>query len=219
MFQPTPRQLTAVKAGIFVLCLAPVGHLAYGAFMDQLGANPIEAVIRDLGDWALRLLLITLAVTPLRRLSGVNWLLRLRRMLGLFTFFYALLHMLAYVGLDQFFAWHYILQDIYKRPFITVGFTAFVLLIPLAVTSTNAMMRRLGRNWQRLHRAVYVIAVCGVLHFWWMVKADIREPALYAVILAVLLGMRLLWKLQEKRRTASAGAYAAVTSASGPWPW
>ena len=192
-FQPTSRQLTGIKAFVFALCLIPLGHLVQGIVTDSLGANPIEAVTRGLGDWALRLLLITLAVTPLRRFTGLNWLLRLRRMLGLFTFFYATLHMLTYVWLDQFFAWDFILQDIVKRPFITVGFISFVLLIPLAVTSTNAMMKRLGRNWSRLHRAVYAIAILGVLHFWWMVKADVREPALYAGILAVLLGLRLVW--------------------------
>ena len=198
MFQPTPRQLTGIKAVVFALCLMPLGHFIYGVVTDSLGANPIEAVTRGLGDWALRLLLVTLAVTPLRRLTGLNWLLRLRRMLGLFTFFYAVLHMLTYVWLDQFFAWGFILKDITKRPFITVGFLSFVLLIPLAVTSTNAMMKRLGRNWTRLHRAVYAIGVLAVLHFWWMVKADIREPALYAGILALLLGLRVVWAARQR---------------------
>lgn len=197
--QPTPRQLAAIKAAVFALCLVPLGHLAHGVVTDSLGANPIEAVTRGLGDWTLRLLLVTLAVTPLRRLTGLNWLPRLRRMLGLFTFFHAVLHMLSYVWLDQFFAWDFILKDIVKRPFITVGFAGFVLLIPLALTSTNAMMKRLGRNWSRLHKAVYAIAVFGVLHFWWMVKADVREPALYAGVLALLLGSRLYWSLRGGR--------------------
>lgn len=213
MFQPTPRQLTGIKVVVFALCLLPLGHLAYGIATDSLGANPIEAVTRGLGDWALRLLLITLAVTPLRRLTGLPWLLRPRRMLGLFTFFYAVLHMLTYVWLDQFFDWGFILKDIVKRPFITVGFLSFVLLIPLAVTSTNAMMRRLGRNWSRLHKVVYAIAILAVLHFWWMVKADVREPALYAGVLAVLLGLRLLWWARDRRRFATARAYAAVRRA------
>lgn len=217
MFQPTPRQLTGAKAFVFALCLIPLGHLVHGIVTDSLGANPIEAVTRGLGDWALRLLLITLAVTPLRRLTGLPWLLRLRRMLGLFAFFYATLHMLTYVWLDQFFDWGFILKDIVKRPFITVGFIGFVLLIPLAATSTNAMMRRLGRNWSRLHKAVYAIGVLAVLHFWWMVKADVREPALYAGILAVLLGLRLIWKVREKQRAAAGtgrtAAYAAVKRA------
>jgi sulfoxide reductase heme-binding subunit YedZ len=187
-----------IKAAAFALCLIPLGHLVYGIVTDSLGANPIEAVTRGLGDWALRLLLVTLAVTPLRRFTGINWLLRLRRMLGLFAFFYATLHMLTYVWLDQFFAWGFILKDITKRPFITVGFLSFVLLIPLAVTSTNAMMKRLGRNWSRLHRAVYAIGLLAVLHFWWMVKADVREPALYAGILAVLLGLRVVWTARQR---------------------
>jgi sulfoxide reductase heme-binding subunit YedZ len=203
-FQPTPRQLTTIKAALFTVCLVPLGQIIHGIVTDSLGANPIEAVTRSLGDWTLRFLLITLAVTPLRRFIGLNWLLRLRRMLGLFTFFYASLHMLSYVCLDQFFAWNFILKDIYKRPFITVGFASFILLIPLAVTSTNAMMKRLGRNWLRLHRAVYVIAIFGVLHFWWLVKKDITEPVLYAGILAVLLGLRLVWSVQA-RRAISAG--------------
>ena len=198
MFQPTPRQLTGIKAFVFALCLIPLGHMVYGIVTDSLGANPIEAVTRGLGDWALRLLLITLAVTPLRRFTGGNWLLRLRRMLGLFAFFYATLHMLTYVWLDQFFAWDFILKDIVKRPFITVGFICFVLLIPLAATSTNAMMKRLGRNWSRLHKAVYAIGILAVLHFWWMVKLDVREPALYAGILAVLLGLRVFWALRQR---------------------
>lgn len=198
MFQPTPRQLTGIKALVFALCLIPLGHVVYGIVTDSLGANPIEAVTRGLGDWALRLLLITLAVTPLRRFTGINWLLRLRRMLGLFAFFYAALHMLTYVWLDQFFAWDFILKDIVKRPFITVGFICFVLLIPLAATSTNAMMKRLGRNWSRLHKAVYAIGILAVLHFWWMVKLDVREPALYAGILAVLLGLRVYWSLRQR---------------------
>ena len=201
-FQPTPRQLFAIKVALFAICLIPLAQLIHGIVTDSLGANPIEAVTRALGDWTLRFLLITLTVTPLRRFTGINWLLRLRRMLGLFTFFYASLHMLSYVWLDQFFAWSFILKDIIKRPFITVGFASFVLLIPLAVTSTNAMMKRLGRNWQKLHRAVYAIAMFGVLHFWWLVKKDITEPALYAGILAILLGLRLVWAVKARHALA-----------------
>jgi len=197
VFQPTSRQLSVFKAILFVVCLLPMASYVYGIVTDSLGANPIEAVTRGMGDWALRLLLITLAVTPLRRFTGLTWLVRMRRMLGLFAFFYATLHMLTYVWLDQFFDWGFILKDIIKRPFITVGFLGFILLIPLAVTSTNAMMKRLGRNWSRLHKAVYAIAILAVLHFWWMVKADIREPAIYAVILAVLLGSRLVSRTQS----------------------
>jgi methionine sulfoxide reductase heme-binding subunit len=194
----SPRQFTALKAALFILCLGPLASLVYGLISDSLGANPIEALTRGLGDWTLRLLLITLTVTPLRRLSGRNWLLRLRRMLGLFTFFYATLHFLSYVWLDQFFDWAAIGKDIVKRPFITVGFTSFLLLIPLAATSNNAMIKRLGgRLWQALHRAVYAIAVFAVLHYWWMVKKDITQPAIYAAILALLLGLRLYWAMQR----------------------
>ena len=195
----SPRQFTTLKATLFVLCLGPLASLVYGLISDSLGANPIEALTRGLGDWTLRLLLITLAVTPLRRLSGLNWLLRLRRMLGLFTFFYAALHLTSYVWLDQFFDWAAIWKDIVKRPFITVGFTAFLLLIPLAATSNNAMIKRLGgRLWQALHRTVYAIAVFAVLHYWWMVKKDITQPAIYAAVLALLLGLRLYWALQRR---------------------
>ncbi len=191
-----PRQLLAVKVLVFGLCLLPLALLLHAAGNQGLGANPIEAVIRNLGDWALRLLLIGLALTPLRRLLGLAWLLRLRRMLGLFAFFYALLHLLAYVVLDQFFAWEFILKDVLKRPFISVGVLSFVLLIPLAVTSSNAMMRRLGRHWSRLHRLVYLIAPLALLHYGWMVRADVREPDFYAVLLAGLLGLRLYWWLR-----------------------
>lgn len=182
------------KTLLFALCLAPAARLVWLALNDGLGANPIEFVIRSLGTWTLTLLLVTLAVTPLRRLTGINALIRVRRMLGLFAFFYASLHFLAYVGLDQFFDFRQILADIVKRPYITVGFTCLVLLVPLAVTSTNAMQRRLGgKRWQRLHRLVYVIAAGGVVHYLWLVKKDITVPALYALALIVLLGLRLWW--------------------------
>lgn len=180
-----------VKPALFVVCLVPAGMLLWDAFTSGLGANPIEEITHRTGDWTLRLLLVTLAITPLRRLTGFTALLRLRRMLGLFAFFYASLHFLTWLVLDQFFDWQSIVADIAKRPYITVGFTAFVLLIPLAVTSTNAMMRRLGRNWARLHRLVYLIGILGVIHYWWLVKADILEPAIYGSILALLLASRL----------------------------
>jgi methionine sulfoxide reductase heme-binding subunit len=202
MKQPTPRQFSAIKATLFAACLLPLASLAYGLLSDSLGANPIEALTRGLGDWTLRFLLLTLLVTPLRRYSGLSWLLRLRRMLGLYVFFYALLHFLSYVWLDQFFDWPAIIKDIVKRPFITVGFASFLLLIPLAATSSNAMIRRLGgRLWQNLHRAVYAIALFAVLHFWWMVKQDITQPAIYAVLLALLLGVRIHWSLRARLAT------------------
>jgi len=184
-----------LKSLLFALCVVPAARLVWLGLNDGLGANPIEFVIRSLGTWTLTLLLATLAITPLRRLTGINALIRVRRMLGLFAFFYASLHFLAYVGLDQFFDFRQILADIVKRPYITVGFTSFVLLIPLAVTSTNAMQRRLGgRRWQRLHRLVYVIAAGGVVHYLWLVKKDITAPALYALVLILLLGLRLWWQ-------------------------
>jgi sulfoxide reductase heme-binding subunit YedZ len=184
-----------LKSLLFALCLMPAARLVWLGLDDGLGANPIEFVIRSLGTWTLTLLLVTLAITPLRRLTGLNALIRLRRMLGLFAFFYASLHFLAYVGLDQFFDFRQILADIVKRPYITVGFTSFVLLIPLAVTSTNAMQRRLGgRRWQQLHRLVYAIAAGGVVHYLWLVKKDVTEPVLYALVLILLLGLRLWWQ-------------------------
>lgn len=195
------KYIAALKTALFLLCLLPLAHYAAGLWQDTLGANPIEALTRGLGDWALRLLLITLAVTPLRRLSGWAWLLKLRRMLGLFAFFYASLHLIAYLWLDQFFDWAEIGRDILKRPFITVGMATFLLLAPLAATSTKAMIRRLGgQRWQRLHRLIYPAALLAVLHFTWMVKVDVREPALYGVILAVLLGLRAWWRIDDWRR-------------------
>jgi sulfoxide reductase heme-binding subunit YedZ len=197
------RQIASIKAILFVACLMPLAWYGWGAWQDTLGANPIEAVTRGLGDWALRLLLVTLAITPLRRATGWPWLMKLRRMLGLYVFFYASLHLVAYLWLDQFFDWTEIGRDILKRPFITAGMLAFLLLVPLAVTSSNAMVRRLGgRRWQRLHRLIYPLAMIAVLHFAWMVKVDITEPAIYGVILAVLLGLRLRWRLFEAPRPA-----------------
>ncbi len=214
MKPPSPHQFTAIKATLFLLCLAPLAMLVHGAATDALGANPIEVVTRDLGDWTLRFLLLTLAVTPLRRLSGFAWLPRLRRMLGLYAFFYAFLHFISYIWLDQFFDWSEIGTDILKRPFITVGFAAFLLLLPLAATSNNAMIRRLGgRLWQRLHRAVYAIALLAVLHFWWMVKRDVTEPMIYAGVLAVLLGMRLVW-WWRRDGSATTPSKAAVSARS-----
>jgi len=181
-----------VKAALFVLALAPVAWLAWRATAGRLGANPLEAVTHATGDWTLRFLLATLAVTPLRALTGVNTLIRFRRMLGLFAFFYGTLHLLTYLWFDQFFSWPDILRDIPKRPFITVGVAAFALMVPLAATSTAGMIRRLGgARWRALHRLVYLCAILGVVHFWWLVKADVSEPRLYGAVLAVLLAARL----------------------------
>jgi methionine sulfoxide reductase heme-binding subunit len=181
-----------IKPAVFAASLGPLGVLVFGAFTGGLGANPIEAITHGTGDWTLRFLLLTLAVTPLRTLTRWNPLVRFRRMLGLFAFFYASLHLLTYVWLDKFFSWREIARDIPRRPFITMGFLAFVVLVPLAATSTAGMIRRMGgRAWRRLHRLVYLSAIAGVVHYWWLVKADVSRPRLYAMALAVLLGSRL----------------------------
>lgn len=192
--QPGTRQVAWIKAGLFVLCLVPMARLVYGGFATSLGANPLETITRSTGWWALFLIMATLCVTPLRKLTGANWLLRLRRMLGLYAFFYALAHFITFVWFDHWFDVGEILKDVVKRPFVTVGFAAFLLLWPLALTSTSAMVRRLGRNWQRLHRLIYAIAVLGVVHYWWLVKRDLTEPIVFSLVLAVLLGARLYWR-------------------------
>ena len=181
-----------VKTGVFLAALIPFGAIVAAAVSDELGANPVEALIRHFGEWALRLMLATLAVTPLRRLTGWSQAVRLRRMLGLFAFFYAALHLATYVVLDRSLLVEEILEDLTERPYIMVGFAGFVLLVPLAATSTNAMIRRLGgRRWRLLHRLAYVAAAAGVVHFWWLVKADVREPFIHAAVLALLLVLRL----------------------------
>ena len=179
-----------IKPLLFTLCLLPTALLGWQFYADELGANPIEALTRGTGEWTLRLLLITLLMTPLKRITGWYWPIRVRRMLGLFAFYYACVHLMTYLWLDQFFDWHEIWLDILDRPFITVGMLGFVLLVPLALTSNRYAVRRLARNWKRLHRLAYVIPPLGVLHFWWLVKADIREPAIYAVLLGALLAVR-----------------------------
>jgi len=194
------------KPLVFAACLVPLGLLAWRTLTGNLGANPIEAITHATGDWTLRLLLITLAITPLRRLSGWNRVIGFRRMLGLFAFFYGTLHLFTYLWLDKFFAWTDILHDIPKRPFITIGFSAFVLMVPLALTSTAASIRRLGgRRWRALHRLIYVTAVFGVVHYWWLVKADITRPATYAGILALLFLVRA-WFTVERALPRSTGA-------------
>jgi len=198
------RSITFLKTVLFTACLIPLVMLSWSAYNNHLGANPIETITRTTGLWTLRLLLITLLVTPLRRLTGWNIVQRVRRMLGLFAFFYATLHFTTYVWLDQFFVWDDIVHDVIKRPFITIGFAGFILLLPLAATSTNAMMKRLGRRWQKLHRLAYVIPALGVLHYLWLVKADINPPLLYGAMLSVLLGVRLWWARRKRAAIASA---------------
>ncbi len=197
---PKPAQLRAIKFALFAACLVPFAQLAFRAASDRLGANPIEAITHSTGWWTLTLLLTTLAVTPLRRLLAWNWLIKLRRMLGLYAFFYGVLHFLTYVWLDQFFDLASMLKDVAKRPFITIGFATFLMLLPLAATSNAAMVRRMGaKNWLRLHRLAYAAGVAGVIHFWWLVKRDISEPALYAAVLTLLLGLRLLHLARSTR--------------------
>lgn len=180
-----------LKPLVFMAGLVPLALLVEALLADDLGPNPVETVLHTTGDWALRFLLITLAMTPLRRLTGQGIWLRLRRMLGLFCFFYATLHFLTWLGLDREFAWTGVVEDVVKRPYITLGFLAFMLLIPLAATSTKGMMRRLGTAWRRLHRMIYLIAVLAVIHFLWLVKADLLEPLLYGAVLLLLLATRL----------------------------
>lgn len=199
---PSKNQLRLMKTGLFLACLWPAADLLHALFNNGLGTNPVEKLLHENGIWALRFLLITLAVTPLRRLTGLVWLIRFRRMLGLFAFFYATMHFVVYLSLDLAFDFANLGEDIVERPYITIGFTALVLLVPLAVTSTNKMMRRLGKRWLRLHQLVFPIAILSVWHFWWLVKRDISEPLIYALILTVLLAVRLFWRLSTRRVTA-----------------
>jgi sulfoxide reductase heme-binding subunit YedZ len=198
-FNPSLRQVGALKAAVFVLGLMPLAKMAYLTASGQL-VEPLEHITRGTGDWVLYLLCITLAVTPLRRFTGWNWLVRLRREIGLFAFFYACLHFMTFLWFDHFFDVAEMWKDVLKRPFITVGFIAFVLLIALAVTSTNGMIRRLGaKRWQWLHRLIYLIAPLGILHFWWMKagKNDFQQPIIVGAVVALLLGLRLYWKLAK----------------------
>lgn len=191
-----PARLRALKALIWVLALLPFARLLYLGATGQYGANPLEFVTRSTGTWTLVMLCATLAVTPLRRLTGWSWLLRVRRMLGLFAFFYGTLHFLLWLGVDRGFDLAYMAKDVFKRPFITAGFAAFALMVPLAATSTHAMVRRLGgKRWQRLHRSIYAIAVLAILHYWWHKagKNDFGEVSIYAAVVATLLGARLWW--------------------------
>ena len=192
------------KVAVFLLCLVPLGYLGLRAYHGELTANPVEFVQHFTGDWTLRFLLITLSVTPLRKLLNVPDLIRFRRMLGLFAFTYVSLHFLTYIGPDQSFDLGGMWKDVAKRPFVTVGFLGFIFLIPLALTSTKGWIRRLGgRNWQALHRLIYVTALCGVIHYYWLVKSDHRLPLLYGAILAVLLLYRLVDSLLKPRPAVS----------------
>ncbi len=189
-----------VKPVVFVLCLLPFAYLLFGVLTsaDFLGANPVEYLAHRTGDWGLRFMLIVLMVSPLRRLTGWSGLLKFRRMLGLFAFFYVTLHLVVYVGLDLGFNWPDLGEDILERPYITVGFTAWLLLIPLALTSTRKMMRVLGRHWKKLHQLVYLIAFAGVVHYVWLVKKDLSEPLIYVGIFVVLMLLRLPARLTKQ---------------------
>ena len=195
------------KSAVFLLCLVPLAILLWRAVHGELTANPIEFITHTTGDWTLRFLVMTLAITPLRKLLKLPQLIRFRRMLGLFAFFYVCLHFGTWIGLDKFFDWHEMWKDVLKRRFITVGFTGFVLLIPLAITSTAGWIRRLGgRRWQRLHRAIYLTAVLGVIHYYWLVKSDVRKPLEYACMVGILLAWRLGdWMIRYKQHAVKRG--------------
>ncbi len=189
-----------IKLPVFLLCLVPVGRLGWRAHNHQLTANPIEYITHQTGDWTIIFVVLTLAVTPARKFLGIPELIRFRRMLGLFAFFYGFLHFSTWIGLDKFFDWTDMLHDVRKRPFITMGFTGFVLMIPLALTSTAGWIRRLGgKRWQALHRLIYATAIAGVIHYYWLVKSDIRKPVFYGSIVALLLAVRFFYWMKARR--------------------
>ena len=202
------------KPLVFLLCLVPTALVVTDALgiTGSLGANPIEEILDRFGNWGLRFIMITLAITPLRRLTGWNWLSRFRRIIGLFRFFYVLMHFTTWFVLDRDLMISEVIDDIIKRPFILIGFTAFLILLALAVTSFTAIRRRMGRNWQILHNAVYAVGILGVWHYWWQVKKDITEPLIYAAILAILLGARIIWRLARSRKRRRAVRRVQVQS-------
>ena len=197
------------KPLVFAICLLPALFVVTDLFeiTGRLGANPVEEILDRFGNWGLRFVMLTLAVTPLRRLSGWNWLSQFRRMIGLFAFFYVGMHFLTWLVLDQGLYLPGIAEDVFERPFITLGMLALVLLSAMAVTSTRGMRRRMGRRWNQLHYSVYAVGVLGVWHYWWQVKADVREPLIYAVILSVLLGYRLWHRFRSTHRNATRVAF------------
>jgi sulfoxide reductase heme-binding subunit YedZ len=193
-----------LKVAVFFAALIPLARLGLKAYQGELGANPIEVITHSTGDWTLIFLLLTLSITPLRRITGWQPWIRFRRMLGLYAFFYALLHLTTWLWLDKFFDVHEMVADVLKRRFITVGMTGLLLMLPLALTSTKGWIRRLGKRWQKLHRLIYASAIAGVIHYWWLVKADVRKPEIYAVILAFLLGVRIVIARRKASHTAIA---------------
>ncbi len=209
------NRLRLTKIVISLGALVPLARLLWKGLHAELGANPIEVITHSTGDWTLILVLTTLAISPLRHLTHQYWIIGLRRMIGLFAFFYGVLHFLTYIWLDKFFDVHEMLKDIAKRPFITVGFSAFILLVPLAITSTKGWIRRLGgKNWQRLHRLIYATGVLGVIHYLWLVKADIRKPLEYGSVLSVLLLYRIFVWIVEARRKLALPSSAPVSTAA-----
>jgi sulfoxide reductase heme-binding subunit YedZ len=202
------------KVALFLVCLLPLADLVWRGFNYDLSADPIKFITHRTGDWTLRFVVITLAITPLRKILRLPQLIRFRRMFGLFAFFYVCLHFTTWIWLDHYFAWSAMWKDVLKRPFITVGFTGFVLLIPLAITSTAGWIRRLGgRRWQLLHRAIYLTAVAGVIHFYWLVKSDVRRPLRYAFLVGILLAWRLgAWLIERRRSAARAVARSERTT-------
>jgi len=203
-----------MKIPVFLLCLAPLLMLAWKGFHQELSANPIEFITHATGDWTLRFLAITLAISPLRRLLGLSELIRYRRMLGLFAFFYGCLHFATYLWLDKFFDFTEIARDVWKRPFITAGFLGFISMTPLALTSTAGWIRRLGgRRWQMLHRLIYLSAIAGVVHYYWMVKSDVRLPLLYGTIVFLLLAERVVAAFRKSRVTPKAWSLKKKTGA------
>src|SRR5258708_7019560 len=217
MKPPPEKFVRALKALAFVVCLGPAFVLLWKGFHNLLGANPIDVITRTTGTWTLTFLLITLSVTPVRRITGMAWLIRFRRMLGLYAFFYGSLHLMTYVWLDKFFDVHEMLHDIAKRRFITAGMTAWFLMLPLAITSTKGWIRRMGgKPWQKLHRLIYFSAAAGVVHFIWLVKADLHRPLTYGAVLVVLLAYRRAMWVLAKLRAPQAGARARLTTQTTP---
>ena len=192
-----------IKPPVFLVCLAPLANLVWKGFHDLLGANPVQVIEHSTGTWALVGLCVTLRITPLRKLTHQNWLIRFRRMFGLFAFFYGCLHLTTYIWLDENFDFAGMIPDVYKRPFITAGFTAFVLMVPLAITSTSGMIRRLGgKRWQLLHRLIYISAIAGAIHYYWLVKSNETVPLRFAAVVTILLGYRIVVYALERRRSA-----------------
>src|SRR5215510_526737 len=219
MLQLPEKFIRLLKVPAFLLCLGPISVLVWKGFHDRLGANPVDVITRTTGRWTLIFLLITLSITPLRKLARLPWLIRFRRMLGLFAFFYGTLHLITYVWLDKFFDFHAMLHDIAKRRFITAGMTAWTLLLPLALTSTAGWIRRLGgKRWQLLHRLIYLSATAGVIHFIWLVKADLRRPLTYGAILGTLLVLRIvMWAIGKARMREQLTLRAEVSGPSAKY--